>query len=144
MNIDIKRLKAGIEEYTSVDETYSFSKDELNDTSIIELNNVDITGNIHEEYDNYIIDLIVKGTMILPCSLSLKPVNYPFEIEINEEIDKKNENTIDILPIVWENILMEIPIKVTSSNLSDLKTQGDGWKLITDNEERGGLDGSTI
>jgi len=135
MNIDIKKLKAGIEEYTFIDITYSFSKEELGNTSITKLNNVNITGSISKESDSFLVDLRVLGTMIIPCSISLKPVSHSFEIEINENIFEKITNTIDIFPIVWENILMEIPIKVTSSDLSDLKTSGDGWELITNEKE---------
>ena len=50
--------------------------------------------------------------MILPCAITLKPVDYHFSTEITgniedlyEEIDKnlkKSENSIDILPIIWE------------------------------------------
>ena len=82
--------------------------------------------------------------MVLPCSITLKPTNYSFEIniegnlqEISEEMGKIYENkqkTIDILPIIWENILMEIPIKVVNSDISDAISKGDGWELITDED----------
>ena len=52
-----------------------------------------------------------------------------------EEIDenhKKIENSIDILPIIWENILMEIPMKVTSPDAYSVKAEGEGWKFVTD------------
>ncbi len=38
---------------------------------------------------------------------------YPFELEINENIEKyiqNDKNTLDINLIVWENIILEIPI----------------------------------
>ena len=43
-------------------------------------------------------------------------------------------NTLDIFPIIWENILMEIPMKVVSEEIDDVKTSGNGWRLITDEE----------
>ena len=135
MDIDIKKLKAKVEEYTIIDITYSFSKEELENISIIELNSVNITGNVCEENGSFLLDLLIKGTMVVPCSISLKPVPHSFKIEINENIFEKTTNTIDIFPIVWENILMEIPIKVTSSDLSNIKTSGDGWELITNEKE---------
>ncbi len=30
---------------------------------------------------------------------------------------------------------MEIPLKVVSDDLSDVKTSGDGWKLVTEDKE---------
>ena len=79
--------------------------------------------------------------MVLPCSISLKPTEYPFTIKIDDDIiEKELENTrnsgnsIDIFPIIWENIVMEIPLKVVNDDLSDVKKEGNGWKFITDEE----------
>ncbi len=129
-------------ENAKIDEAYSFSKEELKNTDIIELNNVSIKGNITSDMDDYILDLSVSGIMVLPCAVSLKPVNYDFSFEIsenltdyfnkNKEIYKNNQKTLDILPIIWENILMEIPIRVVSDDLSDVITSGDGWELVAD------------
>lgn len=83
--------------------------------------------------------------MVLKCSLTLEPVNYPFNIKINKklseiieenpEIVKNNENTIDIFTIIWENILVEIPMKVVSENAKGFQAEGDGWKFIPNTEE---------
>lgn len=140
--IDLMRLKVGLAEYIDIDINYSFTKDDLIDTGILELNDCKITGIISNKYDEFYLDLTVDGIMILPCAISLKPVNYPINIKITGSISElypKNdinvENTIDIFPIIWENILMEIPLKVVSDDLSDVKTSGDGWKLVTEDEE---------
>ena len=143
MEIDITRLKSDIDEFIDVDLDYSFSKEELDGTDLLELNNVKINGIISKDSLNeYSIDVNVKGTMVLPCAITLEPVNYPFNIKISgnleemlEEINensKKIENSIDIFPIIWENILMEIPMKVVSEKAKDIKLEGDGWRLITD------------
>lgn len=129
-----------------INEECSFSKEELENTGIIKLDNVKVTGDISKNsLDEFIINIIVKGTMVLSCAISLKPVDYDFTSEISEnleEIIKKSpknlenkQKTIDILPIIWENILMEIPIRVVSDDLTDVKTSGDGWELITEEKE---------
>ena len=75
--------------------------------------------------------------MIVPCSRTLKPTEYKFESEIeenieeNEEKTKKIKKTIDILPIIWENILMEIPIRIINPDAEEEIMKGDGWELIT-------------
>ena len=86
--------------------------------------------------------------MVLPCAITLKPVDYPFNIKISGEIDelyseidennKNFKNSIDILPIIWENILLEIPIRVVSDEArnSDINMSGDGWKFTTNQEEK--------
>lgn len=146
MIIDLVKLNNGLVDRVDIDEKYSFSKEYLVNTELEALDDVYVKGYINKDLiDSYQISINVSGTMIIPCSLTLKPVSYPFAIEINgclqeilEEIDKKIrkvENTIDILPIIWENILMEMPMKVVSEDLQDMKLEGDGWKLITEKEE---------
>ena len=143
MKIDITSLRSGILDKVEIDEVYSFSKEELANSGILELNDVKVTGYISKNsLNDYYINIIVKGTMVLPCSLTLKPTPYDFSVSIEGNLDEmmkefaenyeNNQKTIDILPIIWENILMEIPMKIVSDDLSDIKTQGEGWKLITD------------
>ena len=122
-----------------IDSDFSFSKEDLDKAGIIELKNGKVKGYINSDL---FTSLKITGEMVLPCSVTLKPVNYPFECQIAddlatilEEIGEKMENTIDILPIIWENILMEIPLKVVSDEITDMKLQGDGWKLIQDEKE---------
>lgn len=143
LNIDITRLKSGIEEYTLIDLNYSFSKEQLENTSIIELNDLKVKGYVTKNMDNFHLKLDVNGVMVLPCSISLKPTKYSFNIEIDEDFDetvqenlKNVSNSIDIFQIIWENILMEIPLRVVNEDLSDVKVSGDGWQLVTDKEER--------
>ena len=147
MNIDITKLKSGIQSQIEIDEVYSFSKDILDGTDIMSLDDVNIKGYMtSNSVDDYDLDVNVSGVMVLPCSLTLKPVNYRFETKIEGNIDKllgeinetlkKNQNSIDILPIIWENILLEIPIRVVSDDSANLKLEGEGWKLITESEKR--------
>ncbi len=143
LQIDIANLHSGLENFITIDETYSFDKEMLKDTEITALKDVKIVGDITKNsLDEYIINVVISGIMVLPCALTLKPVDYQFETNISgnladvfEEFGENYENnqkTIDILPIIWENILMEIPIRVISDDISGVKTKGDGWELITD------------
>jgi len=146
MNIDITRLKHGIIEYIDINESIDVTKFELEKTGILSLKEVILNGTITKDnLDDYLLDLKISGIMVLPCSITLKPVDYDFVTEISgnigdmleeiNEISKKTENSIDIFPIIWENILMEIPIKVTSPDAESEKLSGEGWRLITEDEE---------
>ncbi|MBE6144835.1 MAG: hypothetical protein E7169_04610 [Firmicutes bacterium] len=146
MNIDITRLKHGIMSSISLDENLDTTNVDLNNTGILDLKDIKIIGNITKDnMDNYMLDVKLSGIMVLPCSITLKPVDYEFSTEILgnieemleeiNEIHKKTENTIDIFPIIWENILMEIPIKVTSLDALNENISGDGWRLVTEDEE---------
>ena len=94
-------------------------------------------GYIYESSDTTIkLEGILNGTMIIEDSISLEDVKYDFSCEIDEnleEIIENNQNTIDILEVLWQNIVLEIPLKFTV--VEDLsKYQGDGWKVISEDE----------
>ena len=137
MIFDLLELKNNIVDKIDVDISYSFTKEQLEGTEIRKLDDVKINGYINKNLlSEYELNLTINGEMILPCAITLKDVVYPFSIEINGEINKiieefndfskKIENSIDIFPIIWENILMEIPMKVVSE---------DAWKLITEDDD---------
>ena len=149
MNYDLVRLNNNIVKRIEVNETYSFTLDELKGTDLLKLDNIKVEGEIiKNSLGNIELNLDVEGVMVLPCALTLKPVNYPFSIEISGEIDELTEdfdenstnfqNSIDILPIIWENILMEIPMRVVSeeANDSNMTMEGEGWKFVTEEEEK--------
>lgn len=146
MNIDLTVLKNNLSNKIDIDINYSFNEEELKSTEIRKLDNVNINGCIKKDVlNNEVLDVIVEGVMILPCARTLKDVKYPFSLKINGEINdlmeettgnlKNFENSIDIFQIIWENILMEIPMRVVSEDAEDFKTEGNGWKLITDENE---------
>lgn len=144
MNISIQTLKSGLTDVVLVDQELCYQKDLLVNTDLLDLTDVKVEGEITSSYDDYDLNLKVKGMMVLPCALTLKPVSYPFSFliqgnyqELMEElgeITKKNENTLDIFPIIWENILMEIPMRVVSEDADPIK-EGNGWKLVTEDEK---------
>lgn len=148
MEYNLLRLKNDLERFIPIEEEYSFSKEQLKGTDVISLDNMKVVGEITKDaIDNIYLNVDVSGTLVLPCAITLKPVDYPFNIKIEGNIDelveeneksvKKDENTLDILPIIWENILMEIPMRVVSKGaeeeLSNL--EGNGWKVITEEDD---------
>ncbi len=146
MNIDLLRLRNGIDKKILVNTNYSFSEEQLKGTDLSKLDDVHIEGEITLNALNEIyLNLEVSGVMIIPCAITLKPVSYPFDIiiegdlsEIHEESLENTEkciNSLDILPIIWENILMEIPMRVVSDDIDTTNMHGDGWRLITDDVE---------
>ena len=147
MNFDIRRLNSNIDSSVSVDISYTFSEKELEGTELINCS-CQVNGEIYKNItDELAVNLNIKGIMILPCAVTLKPVEYPFNIDINGEIDeildnfdKNYTNTIDIFPIIWENILMEIPMRVVSDEAKDYKIEGDGWRLVNEEEHSSPFD----
>ena len=141
MIFDLTRLNSNIDSSVDINKDYKFSKEQLENTELIELN-CHIEGAITKNLQNELwLDCYLDGVMILPCAITLKPTKYEFSVDINdsfdnlfEKNDKNYSNSIDIFPIIWENILMEIPMRVVSESAHDVKLSGDGWKLITDED----------
>ena len=90
------------------------------------------------------MSLEIKGEMTLPCSITLNDVIYPFDIktevklsnedEEDEEYVKIIQNNIDIISIIWQNIVLEIPLRVVSEDANNSPVSGEGWKLIREDE----------
>ena len=142
MNIDITRLNNDIDKRIDVSIKHKFTKEELEGTDLIECDCNVIGTTTRNSLREIVLDLNVNGTMVLPCAITLKPTKIPYNIEINgslrELLDKNEEkftNTLDIFPIIWENILMEIPMRVVSPEAETVDLKGDGWKLVTEEEE---------
>ena len=142
MNINLSKLLYNQEDEIIINEIIDIPKEYLTN-DIKDISKVNIEGKITS--DGYIIELKlnIKCTLTLICSISLKDVKYDVDIDIEEEISEDNEeknmkilnNSIDLLPIIWQNILMEIPIKVVSPDIEEKNIYGDGWKFITDEDE---------
>ena len=86
--------------------------------------------------------------MVLPDDITLEDVDYPFESNVSEKfcgVGKNDENNLeivrnrlDIQDFLWQNILVEIPLKVKSEKSENLTLKGDGWRFVTEEELKEG------
>lgn len=139
MIIDINKLLNYSTDEIPFDKKITIDESYLKTTEIRQLSELNVVGRIKREVEDIIsLEISVEGEMILPCSVSLVDVPYPFYLnvyevldsEINGEYLKIDKNSIDILPLIWQNIILEIPLKVLSPDLDRSNIQGEGWKLI--------------
>ena len=143
MIIDITNVLNGSQNNKTFSFEEELTKEDLVGSDLLDLKNLKVVGSLARLADDiYDFHATISGVMVLPCAITLKPVDYPFRVEVNddlvellEEIDEKVANRLDIFPIVWENVLMEIPSKVVSPDAKDYKPKGDGWRLITDDDK---------
>ena len=80
---------------------------------------------------------VLSGTMVLPDDITLEDYEYDFTSDIEEKIDETRINyqkTIDITLDLWQNILVEIPLRAVNEKNKDLTLKGDGWRLISEND----------
>lgn len=138
MTIDLNPLFNGIKSTIEFDKVVNFTKEDLKNTSIKKLSDVKVSGKITKISD-YSIDLTmeIKTKMTLEDSVTLEEIEYLVNIQFNRIIDNNEEdeeyykilqNTLDILPIVWENIVLEVPLRVVKEEKETI-IEGDGWSL---------------
>lgn len=142
--IDLSELNNHVTKEIVLDLKISFSNEELMHTDISSLEDVIVTGRIEKDNnDDTILDCKVEGVMTIPDAISLKPIQYPFHIQLErvplkeilnqEENMEIDTNTLDLKEILWQNIVLEVPLKYTE--VEDFSTfQGNGWKLISEEE----------
>ena len=143
MNIDLSKVD---ENGIVIDDIVSFGAEYIKNTSIKELNNVKVKGRAYYSITNEIVfDCDVEGSFILLDAMDLEPVNYPFKIKISEvlsenatELSKKEVKTLDIMDILWQNIVLEVPISFKSHPEKKYNLEGEGWELV--DEERKKVD----
>ena len=148
MNINLSKLLNHQVDEIVIDEIINIPKEYLND-DIKDISEVKVKGNITN--NDYLIELNlnISCNLTLICSISLKDVDFPVNINVNEELSEEDSeefnkilnNSIDLLPIIWQNILMEIPMKVVSPDVKEENVYGDDrWKFITKEEENKEID----
>ena len=101
---------------------------------------VEGTGHLDLTENRLYVQLKISGTMILACAVSLEDVPYPFETESTEifsfvkvkpeeDIHEVKRDTVELTPIVFQNIVMEVPLRVVKEG-AVMKREGKGWKVI--------------
>ena len=133
MQIDITKLLNGYVDVIEVNQEVNIPNELISNSLITELKNVNLTGDITlDEDDNINLTGKLSGIMILKDDITLAPVEYQFDTDL-EEILEKNKNILDITDILWQNILVEIPSKVRSTD-EDINLEGDGWRVISEEQ----------
>ena len=122
----------------NIDNEVNISDELLSTSTIRRLYNVHFNGYIDKLIDDtYELVGTLSGTMIIPDDITLEDFEYNFTSEIEENIDETRINfqkSIDITEDLWQNILVEIPLKAVNEKNKNIKLEGDGWRLISEDE----------
>ena len=133
MQIDITKLLTHYIDTIEINKEVKIPDNILENSLITNLKDIKLDGELFlDEDDNLNLTGKLNGTMILKDDITLEPVEYNFETEL-EEILEKSKNILDITDILWQNILVEIPSKVRSTN-EDINLEGDGWRVISEEQ----------
>lgn len=141
MEIDLSKLNVSDKIY--LDEDFSVDLEKYQNKDILDLKNMHLTGTIaYNVLDNLEVDLEVKGVMVLQDSVTLEPIEQQLDIKIEEEYSlndayfkeyyEKEQNILDIMTILWENIVLEVPISLTRAE--NVQLSGEGWAMGAKND----------
>lgn len=145
MNIDLTKLITSSMEELEVKGDVVIPDSLIQGTQIRKLRDIKFDGNVVKLCDgDYQISGNLTGIMVLPDDVTLEDVEVNFSSEIEENFkqfginSEKNleiiQNRLDITEFLWQNILVEVPLKVINEKNRDLTIKGNGWRLITEEE----------
>ena len=125
-------------EEIKIDGQFNIPKSYYENSNVLELKDVKAHGTIKRiDSDNDNIKLECSGKMKITDSISLEEVWYPFSFKIDDnlkEIYTKGGETLDIFELLWENIVLEVPLSY--SEVKDLsKYKGNGWSLKEESDD---------
>ena len=137
MTIDLFNLVVN-NKTINIDSDIIIPNEYLENSGIRRLNNIHFKGNVKKLVDDtYSLEGVLSGTMILADDITLEDYEYNFTSEIEENIEETSINlqkTLDITDILWQNILIEVPSKVVNDKNKNIKLEGNGWRLISEND----------
>ena len=125
------------------------------DSTIRQVSPMHITGKADIDSAKVTFHLTIKGHLILPCSRTLVDVNYPIHVdttetfllkdidyESEEEVHQVNGDVIDLMPIIHEIFLLEVPIQVFCEDSTEegAPQSGKDWEVIHDQDKKGKID----
>ena len=140
MNINLSELS--YKDRIEINTDFNFSSEYLGSTNIKKLDNVHAEGYIYQnDIDEYKCNISVNGKMMIADSITLELLPYEFSFVLEDNVDERcinNQNVLDIMELLWENIVLEVPIRYTKSDADNLK--GDNWKVLSDDFEEKEID----
>ncbi len=128
---------------------FKVEKDDNLDARILDLKDAFVKGRVYKNSNNDILlDCDFTGNMIIKDSITLEPIPYKFNIKIEESWDdlvenyresyENSQNTLDLKTILWQNIVLEVPISYSLNKDANLK--GNGWELLNEESKSNGID----
>ncbi|SEN30047.1 uncharacterized protein SAMN05192533_11137 [Mesobacillus persicus] len=140
----------------SVDEVIRVDEIKEVDQSIREVSPMHIKGRVDISATKVTFHIRIEGYLILPCSRTLVDVKYPVnvettetfllgspEFETDEEVHQVQGEAIDLMPVIREILLLEIPMQVfceDDQSKDGAPQSGKDWEVIRDEEKQQKVD----
>ena len=143
MEFDLNKIT---EQGILIDTIITFDEEFLCVREIKKLDNVHVSGRIYYSLTKEVIFAgNVNGNMTLVDGYSGDLIDYPFNINLDEilanfsdedeKMGKKPKNSLDLKEVLWENIVLEVPIVVSKDNKVKTK-KGEFWEVRDENSKK--------
>lgn len=120
-----------------VDFDEDISLDGYEHEEIKRFENIHVKGTVLDNgTEDYEVKFHLTGTMILKSAVNGSDVFFDLDINYDDFVTnlvenyKNSANSLDILPILWENILLEIPIRAVNKDDAFVSVEGEGWEIL--------------
>lgn len=134
MKINLSELS--YKDKISIDTNVEFDESYLLNSDIKKIQNAHIEGYFFlNEANEYSCNVHITGKMFLLDSVTLDQIPYDFDFIIDDIITdmiENNQNVLDLVEFLWQNIVLEVPIRYTQSDADNL--EGDNWKVKSNQE----------
>ncbi|MEH7375742.1 YceD family protein [Neobacillus drentensis] len=139
-----------------IDEMVRVDEIKQDDPTIREVSPMHITGRGDIDSTKVTFHLKIEGYLILPCSRTLVDVKLPINVETTEtfllqgsvyeteeEAYQVNSDVIDVMPILREILLLEVPMQVFCDDVNheDAAPQsGKDWEVVHEEDRSKKMD----
>ncbi|MCM3600301.1 YceD family protein [Robertmurraya korlensis] len=139
-----------------VDETVNMEEIIKIDPTIRRVSPIRVTGRADIDSSKVTFHLKIKGYLVLPCSRTLVDVNFPIDVEttetfllkgldyeLEEEVHQVKGEVIDLLPVIQEILLLEVPMQVFCEDYTGTDgapQSGKDWEVIHEQEKQDKID----
>lgn len=138
-----------------IDEMVNVEEIKKQDPTIIDVSPMHVTGRADIDSAKVTFHLSINGHLILPCSRTLVDVNYPINVETTEtflikgfddefveEVHQVKGDLIDLMPVIYEILLLEVPMQVFCEDNSEegAPQSGKDWEVIQEQDNKDKID----
>lgn len=135
----------------SIDEIIRVDEIKEDDPTIRKVSPMHITGRGDIDSTKVTFHLKIEGHLILPCSRTLVDVLLPINVETTEtfllkgsvyeteeEVYQVKDDVIDLMPIIREILLLEVPMQVFSEDVDSEEAapqSGKDWEVVHEEDQ---------
>ena len=140
----------------TIDEMIRVDEIKQTDPTIREVSPMHITGRGDIDSTKVTFHIKIEGHLILPCSRTLVDVKLPINVdttetfllqgsvyETEEETYQVKGDVIDLMPIIREILLLEVPMQVFCDDVDSDEAapqSGKDWEVISEEEQSKKID----